>query len=276
MPPYSVLFGGWPWPLLQASKFLAWACAFLWIIPVIHPITRTLSFSVLMVQFYLCVFPEYAFPWYFPPVAVLSFCVFALVLDQALGGAAARPRAHRIARLALAVAPTGLKAVAGTVVAGVLLITVMAAVQLKLFQSIIYARNYKQVGLWLHDHASSPHDTVFLEPLGYIGFYSNLKMCDYPGLSSNEMIEARKHFPTQGLEARSIFADLIPFMKPDWVVLRPVEIDLINKKNPKLLTSDYRPVKTFDVSKEVQAVTHLPGRPWFLLDQTFIVFHRSQ
>ncbi len=68
----------------------------------------------------------------------------------------------------------------------------MAAYQLKWQQQLIERNNREAIGLWLKENSESPKDTVFLEPLGCIGFYSNLKMLVFPGLSSPEMIAARR------------------------------------------------------------------------------------
>ena len=93
------------------------------------------------------------------------------------------------------------------------------AYQLKLQQNIIENGNRKEIGLWLKDHAT-PNDTVFLEPLGYIGFYSQLKMLDFPGLSSQEVLSARKKLQTDR------YAKLINELRPNWLVLRPREVRL--------------------------------------------------
>jgi hypothetical protein len=101
-------------------------------------------------------------------------------------------------------------------------------------------------------------------------------MYDYPGLSSEEMISARKSLPVRDLGDRAIFAELIPMLKPDWLVLRPLEIDKIDEKSPTLLHGEYQSVQRFDKSLEVAEKRFLPGRPWFELDQTFIIFRRNQ
>jgi len=43
----------------------------------------------------------------------------------------------------------------------------------------------------LKENFASPRDLAFLEPSGYVGFYSGLKILDYPGLSSLERVAAR-------------------------------------------------------------------------------------
>ena len=52
---------------------------------------------------------------------------------------------------------------------------------MRLQQAIIEDGSRRAVGLWLRQNAG-PGDTVFLESLGYIGYFSNLKTYDFPGL----------------------------------------------------------------------------------------------
>ncbi len=65
-----------------------------------------------------------------------------------------------------------------------------------------------QIGRDLKVMSESPQDTVFLEPLGYIGYFSELSMRDTPGLSSPEVIALRQD---------GIFAmpDIVHHLKPD-------------------------------------------------------------
>jgi hypothetical protein len=44
-------------------------------------------------------------------------------------------------------------------------------------QTLIEEGTRRKIGEWLHDQAA-PGDTVFMEPLGYIGFFSGLKTYD--------------------------------------------------------------------------------------------------
>ena len=276
IPPYGITFGGWPEPLVGLSRALAWSCSLVWVVPYVRRITRALSLAACVGLIYLAYGMEYPYPWYFPPVTLLIACVVALVVDQVMAGLELfRSEYPRFSRAAGAVRGA-VAAVSGVLVGTTCVVTMATAVQLRAFQSVIYDKNYKQVGLFLRDNAKSPHDTVFLEPLGYIGFYSNLKMYDYPGLSSDEMIAARKTLPPTDIGDRAIFAQLIPLLSPDWLVLRPKEIDLITGQNPSLLTNSYRAVKTFDVTSEIQSQPFLLGRGWFALDKSFVVFHRNR
>ena len=42
--------------------------------------------------------------------------------------------------------------------------------------------NRVPVGLWLREHGQ-PQETVYTEPLGYIGYFSGMRMIDWPGSS---------------------------------------------------------------------------------------------
>ncbi len=72
------------------------------------------------------------------------------------------------------------------------------------------------IGRSLALSAKSPRETVFLEPLGYIGFYSNLSMRDTPGLCAPDVVALRR----QGVLSMPA---LVAALKTDWVVLRASE-----------------------------------------------------
>jgi hypothetical protein len=150
-----------------------------------------------------------------------------------------------------------------------LVLFLCVAWQLRIQQREIEDGTRKQIGLWLREHAASPADTVFLEPLGYIGYFSQLKIYDTPGLCSPEVVAAEKKVGTTSL------AKVIPELQPDWLVLRPSEADPIRQAAPTLLTEDFSEVKVFDASDRVAAYCFLPGRGYLLFDQTFIVFKRN-
>jgi hypothetical protein len=97
-------------------------------------------------------------------------------------------------------------------------------------------------------------------------------MYDYPGLSSREMIAARKKLGTDDYGA------LIRELKPVWLVLRAGEARGLASADPGLLrgqdTSAYVLARTYDRSAQVAELGDLPGRSLLVWDQTFLVFHR--
>jgi hypothetical protein len=151
-----------------------------------------------------------------------------------------------------------------------LLLFLCTAWQLRVQQREIEDGTRKQIGLWLREQAASATDTVFLEPLGYIGFYSQLKMLDTPGLCAPEVVAAEKKLQTTSL------AKVIAELQPDWLVLRPAEADLVRKARPRLLTEAYSAVRVFDASERVASYHWLPGRGYLLFDQKFIVLKRDK
>jgi hypothetical protein len=115
----------------------------------------------------------------------------------------------------------------------------------------------------LHAHAR-PGDSVLLEPLGYVGYFSRLKTYDFPGLSSPEVVAAIR----SGVNR---YSDLAARLKPTWLVLRPSEIAGDFAERPVL--RDYRRVAEWNVMRDLDAVAFLPGRPWIEWDARFIVLH---
>src|SRR5581483_354516 len=98
----------------------------------------------------------------------------------------------------------------------------------------------RQIGLWLKEQACGRRDTVFVECLGYIGFYSDLKMYDFPGMSSAEMIAARRQFGNN-------WPALVRTLQPDWLVMRTHEEFKLFRDQDDLLAS-YVKVAAFDCS----------------------------
>jgi hypothetical protein len=145
-----------------------------------------------------------------------------------------------------------------------------SAYQLRIQQREIEEGLRKQIGLWLRQNAASPKDTVLLEPLGYIGFFSQLKMLDLPGLSAPEVVAAERRLKSVNP------GKLIPELRPDWLVIRSEEAGQIQAVTPRLLTEAYSAVKIFDVSERLASYHWLPGRGYLGYDETYIVFKRNQ
>jgi hypothetical protein len=217
--------------------------------------------------FYLTDVAAYPAPWYVPNAAILAIFVFAHVVQhcQDVAGSAREHRPSLSLRwIAL------IRALAVLVLAATLVLTICSAYQLRVQQREIELGNRKQIGLWLRQNAASPSDTVLLEPLGYIGFYSQLKMLDCPGLCAPEVLAAEKKLHTGDM------ATLIQELHPDWLVLRWEEVGAIQDAHPLLLTKVYLPAKVFDVSRRIASYRWLPGRGYLEGDQTFVVLRRNK
>ncbi len=252
--PIYIQSGGWP-PAVKT-----WACLLVFfgglplLLPGVTRTTRAAAFAFLGVAAYYCYMPH-ASPWYMPTGAWLGYLALLLgAIDlHYLTGAS-----HRLAW----------RAAAGIAVAAQLFLFLAVCAEMRVQQRLIELGVRTPIGLWLRDHAASKKETVFLEPLGYIGYYSQLKMVDFPGLSAPEVVALRRKFQTDN------WAVLIRELKPTWLVLRPFEVEMINGDNPALIPQ-YDAVKTFDASAGV-AAARIYGKGYLECDQTFTVFRRKE
>jgi hypothetical protein len=142
-----------------------------------------------------------------------------------------------------------------------------SAVQLKWQQEVIEGQRH-QIGLWLRANRTSPADTVFLESLGYIGYYSQLKMYDYPGMSSPEVVSARR---ARGEN----WADLIQTLRPTWAILRPQEVIAYRLVYNPWFLAHYDLVTVFDQHNKVRSLQTMPGWDYLKFDATFMVYRRN-
>ena len=259
--PAYVQLGGWPSLVTILSRVVEFACCFLWVLPVLRRETRLLSLAVLVVQLYFGFAVPNVAPWYMPPVAVLSYVLITL----ALGDLVARYGSSAgLLRLAQVVCAFGLLYSAA--------LTACVAYQQRILQRVVEDGERRQIGLWLHDHAASPQDSVFVEPLGYIGFFSGLHMHGWPGQSSPAMVEARIKLGCYG--GLHCFAGLIRELDPEWVVLRGWEAPGVAEDDPDLLTNRYTLAQEFDISSQIKSYRFLPGWGLLWFDRRYLVYKR--
>jgi hypothetical protein len=259
MPSYPA-FGGWPGAGLAVSGWVAATAMLLWIVPWLRTECRAASFTLLGAIAYLTYFPPGLFPWYLCLPALLAFIVLAGAVAQTIT-ALRRVSSPTLRRLAYGAAASLILVSVAT--PGWLLLQV--ARQVRAQQTIIENGNRRLIGLWLREHAQ-PGDTVMLEPLGYIGYFSGLKMYDIPGLSSREVVATIRRVALN-------WGRIAEELEPTWLVLRDSEIDSINAKLPRLLADAYMPVHVFDVRPRVEELS-IHGRPYLEFDARFTVFHR--
>lgn len=263
MPPYY-LFNGWPKWLVFTGKIAGLLCTWYWCMPGVRPFGRAVSFAVCLVHIYLTLIVVEVAPWYVPSVTLLSIVVLGQIawqMSEILEHATGQIAGVNVRTLRALLYSGG-----GLVLLASLLMTLVVGYQVKVQQHVIEDLHRRKIGLWLREHASSGTDRVFLECLGYIGFYSQLKMLDFPGLSSPEVVAARRRFATND------YAVLIAALRPEWLVLRPSEIQSIHERMPALLSADYRQVKIFDVEADVVLCPFGPVRRSLEFDKTFVVF----
>lgn len=257
--PAYLLFGGWPVGLVQAARWTAIGTALLWLLPWLRTETRATSLTVLVMSIYLAYFPPFCFPWYLCLPAMLAMWAFAGAVTDLLEGA-------KTWRWPVVV--SGLRSVAAvmvlTVTGGAIWLTVEGARQLRAQQAIIEDGTRRAIGEWLRT-AAAPGDTVLLEPLGYIGYFSGLRTFDLPGLSSREVVAVIRE---QGFDWGHVAAALHPV----WMVLRPNEAEAIRATHPDVLAR-YEIVRAYDARERIAALP-IHGRGYLAFDARFTVFHR--
>ena len=248
-------FGGWPPFLKHLAHALSGIAAFAWLFPAISVTARRASLALFGGMFYIC--SILLFPWYVPPWTALAIIALAFLLDDT----------HRAAR-ALGRQGVALACRATAVTLVVLQFALFAAVawQMRVEQTLVENGVRRSVGEWLRQNAGR-HDTVFLEPLGYIGYFSRLKTHDIPGLSSPEVVAVVR------TGARR-YADIIARLKPDWVVLRPAEAARSEFPATGVLR-DYALVKSWDALPQLDQIDVLPGRAWVEGEARFLLFRRK-
>jgi hypothetical protein len=248
-------FGGWPAGVSTLAQVLAVVAAFGWLWPGLPAPARRLSLAVFLGAFYLD--SIILFPWYVPPWSVLAFLAIACLADGVYTRLAAAGRRQLAA---------GFRLVCLLVVGVQISLLVAVAWQMRVQQRLIEDHNRRAIGEWLRAHAA-PQDTVFLEPLGYIGYYSRLKTYDFPGMSSPEVTAAVR-------SGAKRFADIIERLRPQWLVLRPVDLNRPEFAQ-KAVLRDYQFVQLWDAMPQLDAIRLLPGRPWLEADARFVVLHRK-
>jgi hypothetical protein len=252
--PSYVGFGGWMVCVVNFGHALAVAAVFCWIVPRLPAVGRRASLALFIGALYLCAI--YVYPWYFAPWTALGSISLGFLADWAW------PRA--VDAVSGRARPAVVAACVTTVAFEALLLACVTW-EMRVQQRVIEEGGRKVIGEWLRTNAA-PGDRVFLEPLGYIGYYSRLKAYDYPGLTSREVVTAIRDGATS-------YPELITRLKPDWLILRPLEIEKQGVMDADV-RAHYRVAKVIDHARELEAIPFLPGRGWLEYDSQFVVFQR--
>ena len=251
MPTYAA-FGSWPSALGWLAQVLTILANFAWLVPGWSPTGRRASLAVFLGAFYLN--SIIAFPWYVPPWTVLAAIALAFGWD-AVARTVKLPALRSLARITCLV----------VVVAQVAML-LTSAWQMRVQQRVVETGVRRQIGEWLHTRAAQG-DTLFLEPLGYIGYFSQLKTYDYPGLSSPEVVAAIR------AGARD-YSSVIVRLRPQWVVLRPFEIRQM-EASPLHSLDAYDFVQRWSARAQLDEIGLLPGRAWCNWEAEYHLFRRK-
>lgn len=253
--------GGWPEIALQCTRWVALVLAFQWVLPWRVEV-RTASFAFCGLHVYLSYFPFFPFPWYLPGTAFLAAVTIGGILAQisdGLGGMLARwPAAVRAARGTLTLVVVALLAGEGW-------LTWQMMREMKVEQELSATAVRRKVGEWLHANAK-PTDTVFMEPLGHIGYFSGLRTYDFPGLSSPEVVRGIRVLQND-------WAVLVEYLSPDWLVLRPFEYNRMRAQIWRLFSETYQVAAEFNTLDQVERA-EIYGRNYVAHDAHLTVFRR--
>jgi hypothetical protein len=243
--------GSWPAWLGVWSHVLGGACAAYWLVPVRDPLGRVASLVFLCGSVYLTWIGAvgFIFPWYFTPLGVCG----AIVLAAGAAALGERWRAPRAAVLALLVVLAPEAWLFGESLA-------LVRVQ----QREIEDGTRRQVGLWLRRH-SAPGATVYLEPIGYIGYFSERHILDWPGLVSPRVLQARR-------EQHTNFFTTVSVLRPDWLVLRSRE--LATAQSDAFIAANYEVAAEIDSRPRLAGWGGRPGAAYLFSDARFFLLKR--
>jgi len=233
------------------SYVLGLFSAFYWLVPGDDRSGRTASFTFAALAGYLALH-GFAFPWYYPPLAVLG--LVAIV--------------RGLFRLAALVSVRSATALAGVALSAIAVeracLFEMTVLEMSAQQTEIELGNRQRIGLWFREKLR-PGETVYLEPIGYIGFFSGGKILDWPGLVTPEVV---------ALARRGVgFYEAPRFLDPDWMVLRPTEA---KKMMADLeLERKYELAATFDVRGKLALYAYIPGINYLLYDSVYHVYRKK-
>ncbi len=244
------------WPVVlpvfcYASTFLS---LIYWLIPGFKDKSGK-AFSLTF--FVLCIYFSYmrhTYLWYYPPLdlfailAIVSFCMhLSRKLPWNIG-------TEKICTYFL-----------GGFCVILLILLVFTSIQMRIHEREIEMGMRKQIGEWLKEN-SKPKDSVYLECLGYIGYFSDLKMFDWPGLVSPEVVKL--------LSENYSAPEHIAKLRPTWMVLRPWEAAKMEMNS--YVAENYILVRTYDASEKLKAINFIPGRDYLNYDACFFIYRKKQ
>jgi hypothetical protein len=257
-PIYYKEFGSWPGWIGWISSGLGLFAAVYWLLPVRDPFGRMASLCFAMLVGYSMIVPT-VFPWYYPPAAMCSSLVLVHGLFVLTGALRRRLPGTRT------IAATGLAFVALFMAS----LFIASAWEMSVQQRLIEDGNRVGIGLWLKSRVRHG-ERVYLEPIGYIGYFSEARILDWLGLVSPDVVRLRR----EGLDS----ATMIPVLNPEWVVLRPLDVEWMGRVKAHTgydFSAHYEAVDVFDRRQELAKIALVPGRDWLNWDAAFFIFKRK-
>jgi hypothetical protein len=251
-PIYSEFFTCWPQWMKILSISISVFSSFYWLLPLKESPPRIISLAIFILNIYL--FSISTFPWYLPPIAMMSLLIF---VNGSFTLINLNKKIYSSFKFPLII-------LSSTIVTAFIFMFVMTNIQMRIQQKEIEG-NRQQIGLWLKQN-SQPQDVIYLESLGYIGYFSEAKIVDYPGLVSPRAVELLKENKKFG------FWKIVSEISPDWIVLRPIEAKIM--ENFYDLKNHYSLVKTFSVTDRLEKYNFIPCIDYLVYDAVFLVFKK--
>lgn len=247
--PIYAFMGGWPAWVAWIARAVGLFSTIYWLIPSRDRAGRGASLAFAICMLYYLPMPL-VFPWYYPPASVFGLYALASMIGHVGNGTSSE------------VARWSVRAGGGLVAAFGVYLTVSTTIQMREQQARIEFGNRRRIGEWIASN-SKPEDTVYTECFGYVGYFSNRKIYDFPGLVSPEVVRLRR-------EKDLAFHTIIPELEPTFVVARGHEYLQLSQyayfvnHYEKVLLADARPVRP------------VPGDGFLRFDTIFVVCKRKR
>ena len=206
--PVKPLFAGW-----FTGTFLLLAAAGMTASWRVRGWLPVVAFLLIYFVYRLIALPPGYYDWYYPPISALVAILAAVALQ----------RIWPVARRAVI-------AVAIVVIAGYAWALPPLTVLEARVQREVEANSRVPLGLWLRGNVR-PGEVVTSESAGYVGYYAspNIKLWDYPGLTSKEAYEIMKILGPD----RSRLEWLVHAALPDYAIWRPRELPAFVERFPE-------------------------------------------
>ncbi len=250
-------FEGWN-PLVYIFSSLVGVFAFIyWLIPYsAHDrMGRAASFVFFIISIYFAYMP-FPYPWYFPPAAMIGIIV--LVRGIFTFSKHFKKEENRVAVPVLCLF-------------GIFILMsvslLMSSYEMMMQQKYIENGTRRQIGEWLKRN-SAKTDRIYVEALGYIGYFSERKMLDFPGLVSPEVVKLVK-------DERLNYATVIDKLKPEWVIARTEDYYFKLLPFSPNFKKNYKLVVLFDSTCELDSLGYIPGEGYLAYDSCYFILKRK-
>lgn len=254
MPIYSDN-GGWPTPYYIFFRTVGVCCALYWAVPRAPRFGRICSAFYGLGLVYLT-FQTATTPWYYPVFAIVGVVALGFLVFDLAGRIVP---AAREGQRALALAP--IFAVFVAFVFAIQFIEQARTIRMQQFMNEYSVR--MKIGKFLRENVR-PGDRVFLECLGYIGYFSGAKMTDFPGLASKEVVAIMS-------KNGGSFEGTARELRPEWMVLRGFEFNLL--RYSEFFQKEYQPVRGFEAPVAIKDLG-VHGEWYLAADRSFMIFKR--